>query len=291
MKKIRFIVNPISGIGKQRVIEKAVAKHLDTQLFEYEITYTKAPGHAIELSKEAAEQGLDMVVAVGGDGSVQEAGIGLLNSSTALGIIPTGSGNGLALHLGIPTNVARAVKLLNSGVPKSIDTGEVNGRPFIGTAGVGFDAHIGHCFDLAPRRGFLSYAQIIFREIFRYQPQEYHIELPNQSIHTKAFVITFANSSQFGNNAVIAPKARIDDGLLDICIIKPFSLITAAGMVLRLFTKTMDRSSYITILTATSVKIKTRIPIVHLDGEPISIDDELSVSINPLSLNVIVPNT
>ena len=289
MKKVRFIINPISGIGRQKKLEPMIAELLDTKRFDYEISYTKAPGHAIEISREAAEAGFHMVIAVGGDGSVNEVAQGLANSNTAMGIIPAGSGNGLARHLGIPLKMNEALATINNAHLRTIDTAHLNGHRFVVTAGVGFDAYVSWKFGQNGRRGFRAYAQLVMNEFPRYKAKEYEIEVDGKVTRTRAILISIANSAQYGNNASIAPKAKIDDGLLDVCILKPFPKVLTPWLTMRLFNGTIDRSSRVISLQGKEIIIRQSDEIAHIDGEPSPFGRELKIGIEPLSLQVAVP--
>ena len=288
-KKVCFIVNPISGIGRQKVIEKLIDEHLDRTIFDYEIAYTKAAKHAIELSKEAASRNIDIVVAVGGDGSVNETAKGLVGSNTAMAIIPTGSGNGLARHLNIPLNLKKAMKLINNGKETRIDSIQLNNETFVNVAGIGFDAHIGWKFAKYGKRGFSSYIKVIMREFPKYKAQDFEIIIEGKSIIKNAYLISFANGSQWGNNAHIAPNADIRDGILDIAILKDFKIFSALSIGYKLFKKTLHESAHLEILKAKEVIVKQKGNIAHIDGEPLEVGNELKIKVNPLSLKVIVP--
>lgn len=288
-RTICFIVNPISGIGRQKVIEKLIDEELDRSLFNYEIAYTKAAKHAIELAKDAANRKVDIVVAVGGDGSVNEVGKGLVNSSTAMAIIPTGSGNGLARHLSIPLNLKKAMQVINAGKLSKIDTIQMNEESFVNVAGVGFDAHIGWEFAKFGKRGFSSYIKVITREFPKYKAQDFELTIDGKTVTKNAYLISFANGSQWGNNAFIAPTADISDGVMDIAILKDFNFMNAVAIGYRLFKRSLDRSSFLEVIKAKEVMVKQKGKIAHIDGEPIEIGNELRIKVNPLSLNVIIP--
>ena len=235
-KKILIIINPYSGIGKHEQAEQAAREYLDTSLFEYKIISTETPEQAYEYSKEAVENAYDVVATAGGDGSIHQVGKALIGSNTLLGIIPAGSGNGLALHLKIPKKFSEAVKVINRLNTRTIDTAVVtpdslSGKSeiFVATAGVGFDAHIANEFSKFGRRGIISYIRVSLREYLRYKVKEYELDIPvgmengdDKTIIRKAFFIAIANSSQYGNNAEVAPKATIDDGYVNISILKKF---------------------------------------------------------------------
>ena len=288
-KKICFIINPISGIGRQKVIEKLIDEELDRSLFDYEIAYTKAAKHATELSSNAAKNNADVVVAVGGDGSVNETAKGLIHTNTAMAIIPTGSGNGLARHLQIPLDLKKAMHAINSGKIIQIDSIKMNEEVFVNVAGVGFDAHIGWEFARFGKRGFSSYLKVIMREFPKYKAQDFELVIDGKSISKNAYLISFANGSQWGNNAFIAPSADISDGVMDIAILKDFRFMSGIGIAYRLFRRTLESSSYHEVIKAKEVTIKQKATIAHIDGEPIEAGKELKIIVDHLSLRVLVP--
>lgn len=287
-KKICFIVNPISGVGRQKLIEKLIDECLDRMLYDYEIAYTKAAKHATELAGQAAAKGFDIVVAVGGDGSVNETAKGLIGTTTTMAIMPAGSGNGLARHLKIPLNLKKAMNIINAGKEKQIDTIQFNENPFVNIAGVGFDAHIGWEFAKFGKRGFSSYLRVIRKELPKYKAQDFELIIDGKTLQRKAFLISFANGSQWGNNAHIAPLADISDGVMDIVVLKDISFFSAISVGLGLFRKTLHRSSHLEIIKCKEAVIKQNKTIAHIDGEPIEAGKEIWVKVNPLSLKVLV---
>lgn len=288
MKKILFIINPVSGVGKQKLVEKSIKKYLDTTKYTYEIKYTEEAKHAIDISKEAANK-FDIIAAVGGDGSVNEVCKGLINTNSALAIIPTGSGNGLARYLNIPLKIDNAIKLINLSKIKKIDTAEINNEKFVNVAGIGFDAHVSHIFANYGKRGPLPYVKIAAEEFPKYRAQKYKITIDGKTFYRKAFLISFANSSQFGNNAYISPDAKIDDGLIDICIFKNFPIVESPRLAVMLFDKRLDKSKFMEIIKGKEITITQENPIIaHIDGEPVSFGNKINVKIKPQSLNVIV---
>ncbi len=289
MKKICFIINPISGVGRQKVIEKLIDKYLDRTKYLYEIAYTNAPKHATILAKDAVMKKTDIVVAVGGDGSVNETAKGLVGSDVAMAIIPTGSGNGLARYLNISLNLKKAMDIINNGKIIKIDTIHLNDETFANVAGVGFDAHIGWEFAKFGKRGFSSYVKVIMREFPKYKPQNFQLTIDGKTIDKKAFLISFANGSQWGNNAHIAPTADIADGVMDIAIIKDITFLNGLSIGYKLFKKTLHKSVYLEIIKAKEVIVKQNATIAHIDGEPIEVGNSIHIKVNPLSLNVIVP--
>jgi diacylglycerol kinase (ATP) len=287
-KKICFIVNPISGIGRQKVIEKLIDRELDRTLFDYEIAYTKAAKHAIEISKDAALRKVDLVVAVGGDGSVNETAKGLINTQTAMAIIPTGSGNGLARHLKIPMDLKKAMAVINSRKEILIDSVQINEETFVNIAGIGFDAHIGWEFAKFGKRGFSSYLKVITREFPGYKAGNYELIIDGKTFHKKAYLISFANGSQWGNNAYIAPTADISDGVMDIAILNDFRFYSMMSIGYKLFNRSLHKSGHLEIIKAKECLVKQTGIIAHIDGEPIEVGNEIRLKVNPLSLKVIV---
>jgi diacylglycerol kinase (ATP) len=289
-RKICFIINPISGIGRQKTIEQLITDVLDTASFDHTIVYTKAPKHATELAQKAASDGFDIIVAVGGDGSVNEVAKGLIGTEAAMAILPAGSGNGLARHLHIPLNLKQAMLLLQQGSRKKMDTIQFNDEHFVNVAGVGFDAHIGWEFSRFGKRGFSSYLKVITRELPALKTQRFELILNGRSMHTDAYLISFANGSQWGNNAYIAPLADITDGVMDVVIIKKFSWLKSIPLGYKLFRKKIHTATAVEIIKTKEVIVKQTNNIAHIDGEPIEAGQTILIKVNPLSLNVIVPS-
>ncbi len=287
-KKICFIVNPISGVGKQKVVEKLVDLHLNLSIFEYKIVYTDAPKHATVLARQAADEKFNIAVAVGGDGSVNEVAKGLIGTKTALAILPSGSGNGLARHLNVPLDMVKAILMINTGKEISIDTVHFNEETFVNVAGIGFDAHIGWEFAKYGKRGFWSYIKIVFREFKKYEAQEYELIMDGKSLKKKAFLISFANGSQWGNNAFIAPTAHATDGEFKISILKEFRWWNVPSIGYRLFNKTLNKTKYLEMMSVKEITVKQPDLKGHVDGEPIEIGNTILVKVNPASLRVIV---
>jgi diacylglycerol kinase (ATP) len=288
-KKIRFIINPFSGTGKKKNVQKLIEEIIDPSIFEYEVVYTKAPKHATELSKEAATNNYHIVVAAGGDGSVNEVARGLVGSKTAMAIIPLGSGNGLARHLKIPMDTEKAIRLINDQKMQEIDTVKINDDRFFNVAGVGFDAHVSWEFSTYGKRGFSSYIKVVMRELPKYRSSEYELTIDGKKIQKTAFLISFANGSQYGNDTIIAPSADISDGYMNVCIVRGFPFYIAPLISLRLFTKTVERSKYMEVIKAKSVVVKQTNITAHLDGEPFKLGNEITLNVDPKSLTVIIP--
>lgn len=283
--KVHFIVNPISGANQKLGIVEQIKQHISPKI-DYQIAYTEAAGHATELTQKAIQQQADAVIAVGGDGSVNEVGKALINSNIALGIIPSGSGNGFARHLKIPMTIKASIDTINAFNIRQIDTASVNGRPFLATTGTGFDSHVAHKFADFGKRGFLSYMQISTNEFINYQPTDYQLIIDGQEINTKAFLVVIANAGQYGNNVWISPSASVSDGLLNIGILEKFPATVVPDIILRLFNKTIEKSKFYQTFQAQEVLIK-QVENYHIDGEPIGKSGEMHIKINPSSLNVI----
>lgn len=287
-RKALFVINPISGGKKKDNVPAMIAQYLDAALFESTIMFTTGVAHAREAAASAIGK-YDIVVAVGGDGTVNETASGLVGSDVALGIIPCGSGNGLSRFLGIPMDIRQAIQLLNTGKAEAIDSAEANGVPFFNIAGMGFDAHIGEVFAGGKKRGFFSYIKSSLTEIINYMPKTYYLTIDGVSYIRKAFILSFANSSQYGNNAHIAPKASVQDGLLDVSIVKPFPLYLFPAMVWHMFAKTADKSGFVEIIKAKDIMVKRdEAGPLHLDGEPAKIGADIHIKIKPATLKVIV---
>ncbi len=288
ISKIRFIVNPVSGNGKNKDIDILIGKTLDRKKFSHEICFTQGPGDATRLSREAKDKAIDIVVAVGGDGTVHEVGKALIGSNTALGIIPTGSGNGLARHCGISCNPKKAIELINKMTIHSIDTVKINEDHFLNMAGIGFDAMIAKKFAQDGRRGFFTYLKLTVNSFFSYKSFDYKFTIDGKEMNETAFLISFANSSQYGNNIRISPKAKIDDGFLDVAILKPFSWLSLPLLSVQLLTSNIDKSKYLHIIPGKEVIVEGGPFHIHLDGEPATSQDKIHLTIIPSSLKLVM---
>ncbi len=285
-----FILNPNSGtsIGKNSSGVKAriqsVAKSNGSSA---KILFTEERAHATELVREHMHsEKWGAIVAVGGDGTVNEIAKPLVGSDIPIGILPLGSGNGLARHLGLPLTLDTALKRLFEGKPSTIDSAELNGIPFFCTAGMGFDAYVGHLFSQQKARGLATYVNVSFKAYWSYKPQSFRLD----GVEKQAFSLSFANAGQFGNNAWVAPQASLQDGLLDICTIRPFPQWYGTALAYGLFTKQLKQSAYIDYRRATGAVVETDTPpMIHYDGEPLQLETtRMEVKIKPGSLNVII---
>lgn len=287
-RKVLFIINPISGGKKKDSVPGLIKQYLDANRYEYAIGYTASAGHAATLSAEAVGVH-DIVVAVGGDGTINEVASGIAGTDTLFGIIPFGSGNGLSRFLNIPLDIIRAIKNINDCRVERIDAGKLNGKYFFNMAGMGFDAHISEVFSHHKERGFMSYVRSAFSEVMNFKPDTYKISIDGKVIERQAFMLSIANSSQYGNNAYISPMASVQDGLLDVCVVKPFPVWKFLWMASIMFTKTADKSSSVEIHRGKHIRInRANKGPVHLDGEPQIAGAELQIDIIPAVLNVIV---
>jgi diacylglycerol kinase (ATP) len=288
--KVVFIVNPASGTGQKTSLEKVIEKHLDLAKYRYEIKFVRGPGHAYLLAQEAIAEGARMVVVAGGDGSVSLVAKALTGTSIIMGIIPTGSGNGLARHLGIAVNPVIAVEILNRGSVMQMDTATLNNEFFVSIAGVRFDALVASTFATRSRRGFRSYFSIILSEYLHYKPRNYRIILDGHEINCRAFFISMANAGQFGYNTVIAPDARVDDGLLDVCIVDKPPLFSVPYVAFMFLTGRIGRLSLVKYYKAREIKVmQSESSPVNIDGDPVFLEKDLTVLVKPLSLRVVIP--
>ncbi|MCK9451630.1 MAG: YegS/Rv2252/BmrU family lipid kinase [Bacteroidales bacterium] len=292
-KKLLFIVNPISGSSHKESFPGLVDSLLDKSKYDYEIKYTERAGHASEISKTAVAENVDVVVAVGGDGTINEVARCLVNTTTQLGIIPSGSGNGLARHLNIPLNFEGALRLINKGVCSKIDTATIHDEVFISIAGVGFDALVAKLFAENTNRGFFTYFKIVAAKFQSYKPKHYTLILDNKTtIETDALFIAFANSSQFGYNTTIAPEAKLNDGLLDVCVVEKPPIFEMPLIINLLLLKRIHKSKFVQIYKASEILVKrNKNRTINLDGEPLKLKKNLKIQVNPLSLNVLMPKT
>ena len=288
-KKCLFIINPISGIGKQQNLPRLIEKHLDRGQFEYETKITEYAGHAVSIAAEAKDT-FDILVAVGGDGTMNETASQLIGTNTTLGIIPLGSGNGFARSLEISTDPATAIRQFNRSTAYAIDTGYLNERPFFNVSGTGFDAQISKKFMTQIKRGFATYTRCVWEEFQQYEPRRYRFTLDGQTVEEPFFLIAFANTRQYGNNAVIAPRAQTNNGWLDIVFVRPFPVAYLPVFTALAFARNMHHSSYVKILRTKSFAIEQLDdPLVHIDGEYIASEPNIHLGVKAQSLLVMRP--
>lgn len=288
-RRVLFISNPISGTTSKASIPGLIERHIDTELFDYSIVQTEYAGHAFELATQAKNDGVDVVVAVGGDGTVNEVGRALVHSNTALGIIPSGSGNGLARHLLLPMDIKKCIEIINRCEIHTLDYGLINGHHFFCTCGMGFDAYVSMKFAEAGKRGPITYVENVLRSGLKYKPETYEIQDENGTTRHKAFLISCANASQYGNNAYIAPQASMSDGLLDVIIMEPFDVIDAPQISIDMFNKTLDKSSKIKTFKSKKLHIhRQREGVIHFDGDPLMTTADVDIELIEKGINIVV---
>jgi diacylglycerol kinase (ATP) len=286
-KKTLFIINPISGGKKKDGVPELIEKYFDGGENNTSIVFSDGVNHARLIAKEAVGK-FDLIVAVGGDGTVNEVASALTGTNATLGIIPYGSGNGLSRFLSIPMDTEKAIAMLLTGPTEIIDSGTLNGMPFFNMAGMGFDAHISKVFSGGKTRGFFNYIKSSFIEFAKYKAQNYSLLIDGVKYDRKVFMLSFANSSQYGNNAHISPNASVQDGLLDVCFISKFPFWRLPEMGIRMLVKTSEHTKYVQVIRGKHISVKREMPgPVHIDGEPQITDKDAVIDVVPKSLRVI----
>ncbi len=288
-KSVVFILNPISGSGHKEYIPSIIDKYIDKDKFNYKCVFTEYAGHAEKIATQCREDGVDIVAAVGGDGTVNEVGRALTHSSTALAVIPCGSGNGLARHLMIPLNLKKSIEIINEDEVHDLDYGIINGHDFFCTCGMGFDAFISMKFAKSGKRGPITYVENVLREGLKYKPETYELIDETGTKHYKALLISCANASQYGNNAYIAPHASMNDGLMDVIIMEPFDVIDAPQVSFEMFNKTLDKNSHIKTFRCKTLHVRrSKEGEIHFDGEPVMTGPDIDVHLEPKGIKVVV---
>lgn len=287
-KKIVFILNPISGTHNKVVIPQMIASRLDKDKFDYQVKLTEYAGHAADIAKQCAKDNIDIVVAIGGDGTVNEVARSLTHTNTALAIIPCGSGNGLARHLCIPIDIKKSIDIINQCNIEELDYGIINDLPFFCTCGMGFDAFISLKFAESGKRGPITYVENVLKEGLKYKPETYEVIDETGAKKYNAFLIACANASQYGNNAYIAPHASMSDGLLDVIIMEPFTAFDAPQISFDMFNKTLDKNSKIKTFKTKSIRIHRNGPgAIHFDGDPIMTGEDIDVRIENRGIRIV----
>jgi YegS/Rv2252/BmrU family lipid kinase len=289
LPKTCFILNPMAGPSRRHDMPALIARHFGALASDYEVRLTEHAGHAVALAQAAAAEGFEVVAAVGGDGTVNEVGRGLLGTTAALGIVPQGSGNGLARHLGVPLGLAAALRRLAAPAFSRMDVGVMNGHPFFCTAGLGFDAHVSQHFAQAGSRGLSTYLRVTLREYRRYRPVSVRIDLNGQVEATNCYVLAFANASQYGNNAYIAPLADLRDGLLDVCLIDALPIGRAIRVSLGMALGNLPQSKAAEYFRVPRGRVVAQAPIgFHVDGDYLGHATEFEIELMPMALAVAV---
>lgn len=289
-KQIKFIVNPFSGIGKSKRLRSQIENNLDHSQYNYSIEYTKEANHATWLAREAVDCGIDLIVAVGGDGSVNEVSKALIGSNSALGIIPSGSGNGFAMHLGISRNPRKAIKQLNEGHIIKTDSCSVNGHHFVNLSGIGLQALIANKLKKSRFRGILAYSKFILQESFKYNPSVFEIEIDGKLIFQEGLLVEVANAPMFGYNFEIASNANLADGILEIIILKKLKAWQLPYLAWHSLSKSLVEKGLAINYSGKNIKINiTTNTYAHFDGEGFTTQENLHYTIRKHSLNVLAP--
>jgi diacylglycerol kinase (ATP) len=291
VQKILFILNPFAGTKGTASVQEEITRVCDLYSIRHHITPTTHKGHAIELASSASKKGYDLVVAVGGDGTINEVAQGVINTDIPMGIIPRGSGNGLARHLGIPLTVAEGVTALIKGRQLKIDTFTINEKLSLNVSGIGFDGRIANLFAKETKRGLWGYLKLILNEYFSFHEFENEITIGETIITEPLFVIAIANSSQYGNNARIAPLASVCDQKLHITLLKKIPLYRL-DFIPEFFKGTLQNTIYSKLLEGDTLQIKAIRPIpYHVDGEACGESDTFDIRIQQKSLLVRIPES
>jgi YegS/Rv2252/BmrU family lipid kinase len=289
-KHLVFIINPRSGTDRVKAIQSAIDAGIDKGIYTHETRFTERPHHGTELARIAASNGAHAVIAVGGDGSVRDVAIGLAGTNTTLGIIPKGSGNGMARSLGIPLLLEQAIRVINAGKGKFIDVGYVNDNMFLSNSGVGFDALISDQFAMSKRRGLAAYAWLVAKHLWQYREWDWQITIDGKTCKERAFLVNVANGQQFGYNFKIAPLASYTDGWLDVTIIRRFPRVLGGDLVRRALNGSLPNSRYVKHYRAKEIIIThPDLQLMQTDGDAHRCMSELRFSIAPKALQVIVP--
>ncbi len=289
VSKVLFIVNKHAGVGYPGKLEDRILDSCQSNNIECTIEFTAGRGHAIELASSASAKGFQQVVAVGGDGTSNEVAQGLIHTGVPMGIVPRGSGNGLARHLGIPLNTSAAISQLFQSEILAMDTFTVNGKLSLNVSGIGFDGHVTNLFGIKSTRGLLGYVMLTIQEFLRFREFETQLFIDGTSITRQSFIVAIANSSQYGNNAKIAPAASVRDGLLHVNIMKKVPLFRI-DFLYSFFSGNLGESRFCEILEAKSFSLKTNKPIYyHVDGEACGLQDTFNIELLPASLNMLIP--
>ena len=289
-KHIVFIINPKSGVERRKEIQEGIEGNLDKQQYSYEILNTEFAKHGTTLAREAAKNGAYAVVAVGGDGSVNDVVQGLQGTDTLLAIIPKGSGNGMARTMKIPLNTNDAIKVINKGNVTAMDVGYANGLPFISNAGVAFDALISKKFAKSEKRGLMVYSWLVTKHMWLYKERDFKIVVDGKEINERAFMINVANGQQFGYNFKIAPMASYTDGVFDLIIIKKFPKILGGLLVVRAMSGTIAQSPFVTHITGKEITISNpMLKLMQTDGDAHACENEIKFTIKKGAQKVLVP--
>ena len=287
MKKVRFVINPISGVAKNNELPELIEKYLRKDLYSFDIVYTDYRGHATQIAQEAVLDCIDILVIVGGDGSIREASAPLLESTVTLGIIPCGSGNGIARHFRIPLHLKQAIQHINKGTTLPIDTATLNDRSFTGFCGFGYDALIAHRFDTLNKRGFWSYVKLVLRELRNFEPIEVEC-LDSGKKWTNLFFCSIANTSQFGNNFRMSPGSDPTDGKLELILVKKGSIFNFAKLIYKSYFGDVLTSAHVETISSHRFHLRIGAKLAHVDGDPFVLStNTIQITCKPKSLSII----
>ncbi len=287
-KRILFIINPVAGVHSKDKIPRCIDKYLNKNQFDYEIIYTKGRGHATQLGTGAIDK-YHIVAIAGGDGSVNEVATSLVGSNVSLAIIPSGSGNGLARHLGYSINIRSTLNIINGYNVKKIDVCKINDTYFFSLTGIGFDAYVAKVFSREETRGFLTYAWSALKSVFSFDAFEFELYSETRKISGNTFMINICNSNQYGYNVKVAPYASLFDGLVDVIIINDISKWKLPILVTQLLAGQHLKSRHITFFRTSQLHIKSpAYCYLQIDGETVHKEKEFNISVLPQSLNVLV---
>jgi len=288
-KRILFIINPVAGVKRKDKIPAYINKYLDHDHFDYEVVYTENRGHATEIAREAAQNNFDVVAVAGGDGSVNEVATGLMGTNTCLAIIPSGSGNGLARHLGYSINIKSTLQIINAYQVKKIDVCKINDEYFFSLIGIGFDAFVAKVFSREETRGFLTYAWSAIKSLGSFDSFEFELTAPENNRKGKAFMINICNSNQYGYNVKVAPHANLSDGLMDVIIVDNIPKWKVPIAVILVFTQTHLGSKHFSSFRTNELNISSpNYSYLQIDGETVPKDKDFKISIIPQQLHVLI---
>lgn len=290
-KKVFFIINKYAGTGYQSSVEGRIISYCNAANIEATIEFTQRQKHATELARQAAtSKNFDVVFAVGGDGTVNEVAQGLVHTKQTMGIIPNGSGNGLARHLGISMNFQKSLSLITHHSIIAMDSFMINEQLSVNVSGIGFDGHVASLFAKGGKRGLIGYSKFALKEFFGFNEFQVEAKIDQVTYKKIAFVIAFANSSQFGNNARISPHASVCDGWLDVCFIRKVPMTHAVNFVRKMFTGKIDETAWAEIVKGKDMNLSFDQPMpFHVDGEAMTPARDFSITLLPSSISMTVP--
>jgi diacylglycerol kinase (ATP) len=290
-KKVLFIINKYAGTGYQDSVEGLILTRCKEWQIEPTMEFTQGRNHGTELAQQgASSKKFDTVFAVGGDGTVNEVAQGLVHTNQMMGILPNGSGNGLARHLGIPMNLQKSIELIRHHDMISMDSFLINNKLSVNVSGIGFDGHVAGLFAKGEKRGLIGYTKLVLKEFLGFNEFSVEITIDHTTSKRDAFVLAFANSSQFGNNARISPHASVCDGWLDVCFIRKVPIVHAVGFAQKMFTGQIEKSSWVDRVQTKHLTLSFEQPMpYHVDGEAMKPERNFSITIQPASINMIVP--